>query len=114
MNKLGTWLISAQTCLLGALAVSPMVQADCGPGNCRNYIHTDERCRPGDCYLYEELVSCSFDEFSCKDGKRRIWSYRPLYYVRDNTELLIDLDKKLCPNARECKWPYSTRDPYNY
>ncbi len=112
MNKLGTWLISAQTCLLGLFAVSGVVQADCGPAPCANYIHHDERCRPGDCYLYEELVSCTADNYSCKDGTRRIWSYRPLYYVRDNTELLINLDKKLCPNARECKWPFTRSGRY--
>ena len=69
-------------------------------------------CRPGQCYLYYELVSCTPDNYSCIDGTRRIWSYRPLYYPRDNRELLINLDKKLCPNQRNCMWPYSFREQY--
>lgn len=69
-------------------------------------------CRPGECYLFEELVNCTTDEFTCRDGTRRIWSYRPLYYPRDNTELLVNLHKKLCPNRRNCIWPYTMRNLY--
>lgn len=67
-------------------------------------------CAPGECYLFEELVSCSVTDYNCKDGKRRIWSYRPQFYRVDNSELLMNLDKKLCSSPRNCMWPYSRRD----
>jgi hypothetical protein len=79
-----------------------------GYGHGRQYA----RCAPGECYLFEELVSCSVNDYSCRDGTRRIWSYRPMYYPVDNSELLNNLDKKLCPNEKNCKWPYSKRDIY--
>ena len=70
------------------------------------------QCRPGECYLYYELVGCTSDDFTCIDGTRRIWSYRPLYYPRDNRELLVNLNKKLCPDQKHCRWPYTTRERY--
>lgn len=70
------------------------------------------RCAPGECYLFEELVTCSVTDFTCKDGTRRIWSYRPQFYRVDNSELLNNLDKKLCSSSKNCMWPYSKRAPY--
>jgi hypothetical protein len=70
------------------------------------------QCAPGECYLFEELVNCAVTDFSCRGGTRRIWSYRPQFYRVDNSELLLNLDKKLCPNAKNCMWPYSRQDAY--
>ncbi|MDQ2995011.1 MAG: hypothetical protein M3R00_08760 [Pseudomonadota bacterium] len=62
---------------------------------------------PGGCYGFYELVSCSRDNYSCKDGFRRVWSYRPLYYQPDRSELVRALNVKVCPNEYECTWSYS-------
>lgn len=70
------------------------------------------QCAPGQCYLFEEKVTCAVTDFSCKEGTRQIWSYRPQFYRVDNSELMINLDKKLCPNSKNCLWQNSNRRSY--
>ncbi len=70
------------------------------------------RCAPGECYLFEELVKCTSNDYSCQGGFRRIWSYRPQFYRIDNSELLTNLHKKLCPDSKNCKWPYTMENSY--
>lgn len=68
---------------------------------------------PGQCHLFYELIPCDKDGFTCKDGTRRVWSYRPLYYPVDHSKELQNLDTKLCPKTGRCYWPYSLDQVYN-
>jgi hypothetical protein len=117
MNKLGFWIP-------GLIGLAFFVVAENALGNCfagkcpedatlRVYtVDQFARCMPGECYLYEELVDVTPDAFHYKDGTRRVWSYRPLYYPIDNSEILINLHKKLCPDKKTCKWPYTLEYRY--
>lgn len=104
MNKLGKWLIGFSLCFMSV----GFAWQNCSSGRCS----PSAFCAPGECYLFNELVNCSVNDFNCKDGVRRIWSYRPMFYAVDNSELLKNLDKKLCRDSKNCVWPYSTRPPY--
>lgn len=98
MNIFRTCLVALGACVLSLVLYSAQAQVECRSGYC---------CMPGECYLFEELVRCTQDEYSCKDGERRIWSYRPLYYARDNSELLVNLHEKLCPEHGRCFWSHT-------
>lgn len=108
MNTLGKWLIGFGLCLMS----NAYADGGCASGRCGQSMQS-ANCAPGECYLFHESVSCSANDYSCKDGERRIWSYRPMYYAVDNSELLKNLHKKLCPkDSKKCIWPYSMRDGY--
>ena len=129
MNKIGNWLIGFSLCFFGVAFADQQPYGACATGLCSHssenaqgssqdttqyyrVLRPSPACAPGDCYLFSELVNCSSNDFSCKDGTRRIWSYRAKYYTPDNTELLVNLDKKLCPTPKSCMWPYTKLDRY--
>ncbi|MBX9585645.1 MAG: hypothetical protein K2X50_00160 [Gammaproteobacteria bacterium] len=127
MNKVVHGIIGLSLCFLSAAFAEQQPYGACGTGLCgsssseaggqelvqyNKYITPSPACAPGDCYLFNELVNCSVNDYSCKDGRRRIWSYRAKYYAPDNTELLVNLDKKLCPTKKTCMWPYSQQSNY--
>lgn len=69
---------------------------------------------PGGCYLYYELIDCPKDDFTCRDGTRRIWSYRPLYYPIDHTILIENLNREVIQVDGRPFWPYTTQQTYEY
>lgn len=122
MNKIVQWSIGLSMCLFSVAFADQQPYGACATGLCgsghdsggyqdtrlyNKYLIPPPNCAPGDCYLFNELVACSVNDYSCKDGVRRIWSYRPKYYTPDNSELMANLHKKLCPTAKTCMWPYS-------
>ncbi len=129
MNKFAHWIIGLSVCIFSAAFADQEPYGACGTGLCgkqsggdeqyaretqlyNRYLTPSPNCAPGDCYLFNELVGCSVNDYTCKDGFRRIWSYRPKYYTPDNTEVLVNLDRKLCPTAKTCMWPYSRQSNY--
>lgn len=127
MKRLVLWIFGLSVCFCSVAFAEQEAYGACGTGWCKDanddesssdirrynlYVRPSPHCAPGDCYLFNELVTCSVNDYSCKDGMRRIWSYRAKYYAPDNSELLDNLDKKLCPTSKTCMWPYSKYSRY--
>lgn len=121
MEKFMLWIFGLSVCFATLAFADQEPYGACATGWCKGgggqeyaqdtrrynlYLTPSPDCAPGDCYLFNELVPCSPNDYSCKDGTRRIWSYRAKYYTPDNSELAVNLHKKLCPTAKTCMWPY--------